>query len=43
MRWHPDKFAARFGALLASASADQIVAQVNQTSQVLNGLNAPDV
>ena len=41
MRWHPDKFAARFGRLLHDGWAAQITAQVNQTSQVLNGLNAP--
>ena len=40
MRWHPDKFAARFGRLLAECSVMQITASVNQTSQVLNGLNA---
>ena len=40
MRWHPDKFAARFGRLLAEASATQISERVNETSQILNSLNA---
>lgn len=40
IRWHPDKFQARFGRRLAPADADRILARVVATSQVLNSLSA---
>eukprot|EP00887_Chlorella_sp_A99_P003716 scaffold7.g3716.t1 len=40
MRWHSDKFVARFGRLLAPADRARILARVTATSQALTALNA---
>lgn len=39
LRWHPDKFEARFGALLAPAEADNVMLRVKHMSQLLNDLH----
>ena len=38
MRWHPDKFIAKFGARLAAEDRPQILAHVNAMSQLLNSV-----
>ena len=40
MRWHPDKFTAKFGSRLADDDKDKILARVTQISQQLNALAA---
>ena len=38
MRWHPDKFIAKFGARLAAEDRPQTLAHVNAMSQLLNSV-----
>lgn len=38
MRWHPDKFTAKYGARLAAADKDAIQAGVHAVAQQLTGL-----
>ena len=38
MRWHPDKFIAKFGARLATQDKSQILERVNAMSQLLNSV-----
>ena len=40
MRWHPDKFEARFGRRLAQNDRARILERVKDTSQALNALGA---
>ncbi len=40
MRWHPDKFDARFGRRLAAADRQQILDRVKGISQALNALGS---
>lgn len=39
MRWHPDKFVAKFGSSLISGDQDRITEGVKRVSQLLNSLN----
>lgn len=38
MRWHPDKFTAKFGARLIAKDRQQILHKVNAMSQLLNSI-----
>lgn len=40
LRWHPDKFVARFGARLAAGDRDRVLAGVQHTSQMLTSMVA---
>lgn len=40
IRWHPDKFEARFGRRLVPADRDRVLARVVATSQALNAISA---
>lgn len=40
VRWHPDKFVARFGRRLAAQDRDRILARVARTAQQLNAISA---
>jgi len=40
MRWHPDKFSARFGAHLGQAGAPAVLQRVKEVSQALTALVA---
>lgn len=40
MRWHPDKFVAKFGRRLDAKDKHSILAKVNAISQLLNTINA---
>ncbi len=40
VRWHPDKFTAKFGKRLAPKDHDRILQRVNATSQQLTGINS---
>ena len=40
MRWHPDKFVAKFGTRLRDSDRTKILHRVNATSQLLNTINA---
>lgn len=40
MRWHPDKFVAKFGRRLDAKDKHGILAKVNAISQLLNTINA---
>lgn len=40
MRWHPDKFVAKFGRRLEAKDRNDILAKVNAISQLLNTINA---
>ena len=40
MRWHPDKFEARFGRRLKATDRTQILDRVKSVSQALNALAA---
>ena len=40
MRWHPDKFEARFGRRLRAADRSRILDRVKSVSQALNALAA---
>ncbi|PRW57890.1 NF-kappa-B inhibitor 1 isoform A [Chlorella sorokiniana] len=40
VRWHPDKFVARFGRRLAAEDRDRILARVARTAQQLNAISA---
>lgn len=39
LRWHPDKFESRFGALVVPEDRDAVMQRVKHTSQLLNDLN----
>jgi hypothetical protein len=38
MRWHPDKFVAKFGARVGEAEHDRVLQRVKEISQMLNSL-----
>lgn len=40
MRWHPDKFVARFGGRLVNEDRARVAARVNSMSQMLNLLHS---
>ena len=40
MRWHPDKFEARFGRRLAARDKERVLDRVKGMSQALNALGA---
>ena len=40
MRWHPDKFEARFGRRLKAADRSRVLDRVKSVSQALNALGA---
>jgi hypothetical protein len=40
LRWHPDKFVARFGARVAAGDRDRVLAGVQHTSQMLTSMVA---
>lgn len=40
VRWHPDKFVAKFGRWLIPGEKERILQRVNGISQVLNALHA---
>lgn len=40
MRWHPDKFSAKFGGRLASRDKNRILERVKHISQMLNTLSS---
>ena len=39
MRWHPDKFVAKFGTRLAAGEKEVVLEGVKRISQMLNSLN----
>ncbi len=39
MRWHPDKFVAKFGARLVAGERERVLDKVKHISQMLTGLN----
>jgi len=38
MRWHPDKFVARFGGRVVEAERERVLQRVKEISQMLNSL-----
>ena len=38
MRWHPDKFEARFGGRVVAEDRERVLQRVKETSQMLNSL-----